>query len=421
MKAGNIFVSLLTVPITLKYLSQNEYGAWLTLYSIMAWLMYFDGGLGSGLRNRFTDAKAKNAENEIKYYISTSYFILLITITILIPFFLILNNWVDWSTFLNISNTKEPSFNHTIFIIFTLFCLQFVFRLIFNILIADQRSGEADLMNLLGSALSLLIFHIISFKVQGSFLLVGLVFCGVPVLVNLSYSIYLFLSRYRCYSPSYEFIDLKYYKDLMNLGSKFFIIQICSLVTIGSTNIIISRVLGPSDVVVYNLAYKYFSFILISFTVFTGSIFSSFNEAYLKDDIIWIRNIVRKINFIGFLFSGVILIMIIFSNYVYSLWVGPNIKIPILLSILMGVYYGITIWTTVYATFISGVGKIKIAYYVSIINSIVYIPIALILGNYFGVVGVIFTQIILIISGLYWLPRQYKKLITRTANGIWNK
>ena len=383
--------------------------------------MYFDGGLGSGLRNRFTEAKATDAIHEIRSYISTSYFILLATIAILIPLLFILNYWIDWASFLNIPHKESPSFNRAIFIIFSLFCSQFVFRLIDSILIADQRSGEADLLNMIGSALSLVIFYFLSFQIQGSFLLVGAVFCGVPSLVNITYSIYLFSSRYKNFSPSYKFIDLKYYKDLMTLGSKFFIIQICSLVTIGSTNIIIAKILGPSEVVVYNLAYKYFSFVLISFTILTGSIYSSFNEAYQKGDIPWIRNIVRKINLIGFSFFGLILIMVIFSNFVYSLWVGPDIKIPQILSIFMGIYYSITIWATVYTTFISGVGKIKIAYYVSIVNSVVYIPLAVILGKYFGVEGVVCAQILLFISGFYWLPRQYEKLISRTATGIWNQ
>ena len=43
VKGLNIAVSFLTVPLSLKYLSQEVYGVWLTIYSIMTWLMYFDG------------------------------------------------------------------------------------------------------------------------------------------------------------------------------------------------------------------------------------------------------------------------------------------------------------------------------------------------------------------------------------------
>ena len=421
VKAGSILVAVLTVPITLKYLNQEEYGVWLTIYSIMTWLMYFDGGLGSGLRNRFTEAKAKNEEHKIRSYISTSYFILLCTIVILIPFFFTVNIWFNWAEFLNIKGKNSHDFNTIIFIIFTLFCLQFVFKLIDSILIADQRSGEADLLNMIGSTLSLVLFYFISTTSDGSLLLVGLVFCGIPLLVNLIYTIYLFLTRYKIYMPSHKFIDLGYYKDLMTLGSKFFIIQICSLITLGSTNIIITKVLGAADVVTYNLAFKYFSFVLLAFGILTSSMYSSFNEAYQRGDAIWIKNIIKKVRLVSILFLVVISLMLICSNFIYALWVGPSIKIPIGLSFLMAGYYGITIWVSVYATFISGIGRIKIAYYVSIINSIVYIPLAVLLAKYMGVEGVITAQILIIISGLYWLPVQYKKLINHEATGLWDK
>jgi len=129
VKAINILLSFFTVPVTLKYLNQEEYGLWLTIYSIMTWLMYFDGGLGSGLRNKFTQAKAKNENYKIRSYISTSYFILLSTIGILIPLFFLFNIWFDWSTFLNIVGKNKTILNNSIFVIFSIF-----FKLLYNTL-----------------------------------------------------------------------------------------------------------------------------------------------------------------------------------------------------------------------------------------------------------------------------------------------
>ena len=421
VKATNIIISFFTVPLTLKYLNQEEYGLWLTIYSIMTWLMYFDGGLGSGLRNKFTEAKAKNESYKIRSYISTSYFILFCTIGILIPLFFILNIWFDWGTFLKITGENNKNFNNTIFLIFTIFCLQFVFRLIDSILIADQKSGESDLLNLIGSAFSLLIFYIITPFFNKSFILVSIVFCGIPLLVNIIYTIYLFLTRYNKYIPSHKFVELNDYKELMTLGSKFFIIQICSLITIGSTNIIITKVLSASDVVIYNLAFKYFSIALLAFGVLAGSMFSSFNEAYQRGEIIWIKNMVKKVRLVSFFFICIIAIMLFFANFVYSFWVGTTIRIPLNLNILMGLYYSLIIFCTVYTTFIAAIGKIRVTYYVSIINSILYIPMALFLTKFMGINGLIISQLILFFPGLFWLPMQYNKLINNKANGLWNK
>ena len=44
IKTVGVFVSLFIVPITLGYLSEEEYGIWLTLSSMLAWIGFFDIG-----------------------------------------------------------------------------------------------------------------------------------------------------------------------------------------------------------------------------------------------------------------------------------------------------------------------------------------------------------------------------------------
>ena len=52
IKIADTMVHLLLVPLTLGYLNAYEYGIWLTLNSILAWINSFDIGLGNGLRNK---------------------------------------------------------------------------------------------------------------------------------------------------------------------------------------------------------------------------------------------------------------------------------------------------------------------------------------------------------------------------------
>jgi len=46
LKAFGIVTGLIIVPLSLKFLDANQYGIWLTIYSIIFWLSYFDFGLG---------------------------------------------------------------------------------------------------------------------------------------------------------------------------------------------------------------------------------------------------------------------------------------------------------------------------------------------------------------------------------------
>lgn len=421
VRVAGILLSFATLPITLKYLSRDEYGVWLTIYSMMAWLTYFDGGLGSGLRNRIGESMSRKEIGKIQSYISTSYFILLCTIAILIPCFYLFGFWFDWAVFLGVADKYTHGFNNVILIIFVLFCLQFVFKLIDNILIADQKSGQADLLNIVGTGGALLCFYFLSSRIEGSLLLVGTVFIGVPFLISLVYSSFLFLTRYRNVRPSLRFVNLSYYKDLMTLGSKFFIIQMTSLVTLGFTNVLILKTLGSGDVVVYNIAYKYFNITVLFFSILTNSLYGSLNESYFKGDIKWIKDVLKNAKILSALIILGIAMMVASSNFVYKLWVGSSVQVPWSVSMLMGSYFSIIIWVSVYATFISSVGKVKLASYVSILNALLYFPLAIGLTNFLGIQGLILAQILLVISGLYWLPMQYQKLIDNSAEGIWNK
>jgi len=59
IKILNTAINLILVPLTLNYVSPMKYGICLTLNSIILWFTVFDIGLGTGLRNKFAEAKAK--------------------------------------------------------------------------------------------------------------------------------------------------------------------------------------------------------------------------------------------------------------------------------------------------------------------------------------------------------------------------
>ena len=57
-KGITVLIAYITIPLILHYLTESEYGIWLTIYSVIGWFVLFDLGLGLGLRNRFAEAIA---------------------------------------------------------------------------------------------------------------------------------------------------------------------------------------------------------------------------------------------------------------------------------------------------------------------------------------------------------------------------
>ena len=87
IKTVGVFVSLFIVPITLGYLSEEEYGIWLTLSSMLAWIGFFDIGLTNGLRNKLTEALAVKDNERAKIYLSTTLFLLVSLMFVLLVIF----------------------------------------------------------------------------------------------------------------------------------------------------------------------------------------------------------------------------------------------------------------------------------------------------------------------------------------------
>jgi O-antigen/teichoic acid export membrane protein len=421
IKGLSILVSLLLVPLTLHYVNSERYGIWLTLSSIIAWFGFFDIGLGNGMRNCFAEAKAQGDNKLARIYISTTYAILTIIITVVWLIFCVVNPIIDWTRILNTSPSLRGELNILAFLVISFFCLRFVFQLITTVLIADQKPAKASFYNLLGNMLSLLIIYILTKTTPGSLFKLALVLGGMPVMVLIIASMIYYNGKYRDYTPSIRFIHFGHIRNLMNLGIKFFFIQIAALVIYQTSNIIIAQLYGPAEVTPFNIAFRYFNIGTMTFGIIMTPFWSAITEAWVKHDITWIQNVMRKLIRIWIILSVGIVLMLILSNSFYKLWVGKDVHIPFKLSIVMALYVIVFTWCSIFAQFINGVGKIKLQLYSGAFGAIINIPLSIYLGKIFGVAGVTMSSLILGLISSVWSPIQYLKLIRNTATGIWNK
>ncbi|MDR0418971.1 MAG: MATE family efflux transporter, partial [Prevotellaceae bacterium] len=357
LKGVSILISLLLVPMVLNYLDEERYGLWLTLSSIIGWFSLFDVGLGNGLRNKFAEARALEKDQLAKTYVSTTFAIISIIIVVVLIIFLTINPFLNWTNILN-TTTESPQILSTLaLIVFVFFCLQFVFKLITSILLADQRPASVDLINVLGSLLSLIIIYVLLNVTNGSLILLGLALSSSPVVVLIIANILVFTGKYRIYKPSIKHVDFKESKSLMGLGFKFFIPQIASLIVFSSSNIIIAQIFNPSEVTVYNIAYKYFSLATMFFQILLAPFWSAFTEAYMKGEMEWIKNAIRKLILLWGMSCIVVVGMVVVANFAYAIWVGEQIDVPMALSICIAIYVCVANWNNIYVSFNAGVSK----------------------------------------------------------------
>ena len=424
IRGSGILISIIMVPIAINYVNVSQYGIWLTLSSIVVWFSFFDIGLTQGLRNKFAEAVAKGDHEIARIYVSTTYAILGIICIVLWLVFLFVNQFLNWPQILNSPDSMKPELTILALMVFTYFCLQFVLNIIPTLLIANQQPALGTLINVLGSLLALFCVLILVKTTEGSLVKLGAVFCFSPIVVLLIASIYFYRGSFKKYRPSISTVKFSYAKGLFNLGIIFFVIQAAGIAQYQTANFIIAQNYTTADVTSYNIVYKYFGMLQMLFAIFLTPFWSASTEAYLKNDIVWIKKSIKKYTQLRFVLIFIGAIMLIFSSSIYDLWLGKGkVNISFYLSLWGLVYFISTMIADTYVSFLNGINALRIQFIACLFSPLVYIGVALLLIRYFGMASyaLFIASIICNFNGLILAPLQYHMIVNKNKKGIWRR
>ena len=421
LKGIDLVVYLLLVPITLGYLNSYEYGIWLTLNSILMWINSFDIGFGNGMRNKLVIALANNNRKEGCIYVSTTFFMLVGIMGILILICLILKPYINWYTILGTNISKVNNLNEIVFTSFMIFCINFIFKIIGNVYMALQLPAINNLITVSGHLLSLIIISLLTIYTSGNLYYVAIAYTCSPLIIYLLFYPLTFWKKYRFLNPSIKMFKKSYLKDLLGVGGKFFLLQISGILLFSMTNLLISHMFGPEKVTPYNIAYRYFSLILVVMNIILSPMWSATTDAYSRGDIIWIKKSMYNIHKCIYISCLILIFMLIISPFIYKIWVGDNVDIKFSISLLMAIYIAILQTSLSYSNFLNGLGKLYIQTINTVCVAILAYPILWILGKLFNIQGLLLGMCILNIPGLILNIIQFRKVVNFEANGLWSK
>lgn len=421
IKGASIAISLVMLPLTLDYVNSSQYGIWLALSSIVGWFSFFNIGLTHGLRNKFAEAKATGDDSGAQTYVSTTYVTLALIFSAVWVIFLIVNPFLDWVKILNIPAEMRAEVSMLAVIVFTYFCLQFILRVITTLIVADQQPAKASLIDLLGQVASLLFIIVLIKTTEGSLINLGWALCLSPIIILVAANIFFFRGKYYKYRPLLSKIDFSQSKSLFNLGLTFFIIQIASLIQYQSANIIIAQGFGTDEVTSYNVVYRYFNVIGMAFGIFLGPFWSASTDAFFKNDITWIKKAVKKYLQLGILLLCGGGVMLLFSEQVYKIWLNDKVDIDFTLSLWGYIFICSFTLASIFVNFLNGISALKIQFWASLVSPVIYVAVALLLINYYGmgVHALFIASLLANINGILIAPVQYYLIIYKKKKGIW--
>lgn len=422
LKFGVAASGILLVPINLNFLETKDYGVWLTLSSITTWFYFFDIGLANGFRNKFTQAVSIDDHLLARRYLSTTYAIICIICASLIGLFEIVNYFLNWNHILN-TNIDGNTIQFLIQITFVMLCGKMILSILTTTLVAFHKVAISNTIEFITSLMVLLITYILSKTTESNIVFIGLINSLIPIILLFTASVIFYNTLLKDYKPAFSFIDFKLSRFLFSKGIQFFLIQLAVMFMFTSNNIIISQLFGPEQVTPFSIINKYFSIPMMGFGIIIMPFWASFADAYFKNDINWVKNMVKKLIYIWFALALCLIIMVLVLPFVLDIWIKRQLEYNQALIWYSALFILISSWSSIFSNFINAVDKIRVQFFGAILLVFINVPLSIFLCKYLnmGIEGIMLSSCICLLPGSILSPYQYHLIINKKAKGIWAK
>ncbi len=417
-KAVAMLASFLAIPMMIRYLGQEQFGVWSTLLTVMSWVVFFDLGVGNGLRNKVAESLAKNERAEAARYIASGYSLIGLIALALWVLVTGVSFFVPWQTVFNTQGIPEATLRLTVQIAIFFVVLNFWLGLISALLGAVQKTAMAALGQMITNVLAMLFVFVLAKTTQASITYLALTYGISLVTANVILSFW-FYRQHRELRPNPS-LDKKHIHPLLTIGLKFFTIQIAVLVIFTTDKMLITQLFGPQYVAQYEVIFKLFNVITFGHTLISAPLWSAYTDAYHRGDMVWIKRMLSKQLII---YSGIVMavvVMVILIRPIIAVWIGPEMVVSEPLVIAIGVFVLVSTWNNIYAMFVNGIGSVNIQLYTSVIAMLLNIPLSIIFVKYFslGLSGIVMATIVSLSLAAIALPIQVNYIMRANKRAI---
>jgi len=412
-KAVAVVASYIAVPMMIHYLGQEKFGIWSTLLSIISWIVFFDLGVGHGLRNKITESLAKNAREEAALYIASGYTLIGLLALGLWIILMAVSFFIPWQSVFNTNALPESDLRLTLQLTASFILFNFWTGLITALLNAVQKSSLLALRQLISNVLVLALIWILSRTTDASLPLLGVAYGVSLILANLLLSGW-FFRTYNDLKPRFS-IEKKHIRALLGVGSQFLIIQIAMLVIFTTDKLLITQLIGPASVTAYDVVFKLFGVLTFAHGLICFPLWSAYADAYHRGDMTWIRRMFKKQLWFFVALWFFVGAMALFAKPIIAVWIGAEIKVADSVVLMMGIFVLMTAWNNMYAMFVNGIGAIKPQLYAMLFGMVINIPLSIffVRNMDMGVSGIVMGTIFSLLLAAIVLPIQVYRILRR--------
>ncbi len=365
IKGGSIVLGMFTIPAYMRYFESNSIlGVWYTILTVINWIMTFDLGIGNGLRNKLAESLERGDNEKAKEYISSSYLAVFIIATALSGIFVIFNKKIPWNTIMSIDTTVLDAqlLSKCMMITILGVILRFFLSLITSIVYAIQKPAINNFLLLVSN---ILIFLYVQFSPVGSLRsnllrlsFVQVVASNFPLIIA---TIVVFYKSLRGFRPRFKYANKNCAQVVIRIGLSLLWLQIAWLIVASSHSFIIAKIVGPEQVVEYQLYYKIFNSIASVFALAITPMWSAVTKHIAAKEYKWVinaNNIMLLFVLTTFIFD---LLLLPILQTIFNIWLGERtISVNYGYAVIMSLFNTIFVLHNVNTSFSNGMSRFKV-------------------------------------------------------------
>jgi O-antigen/teichoic acid export membrane protein len=385
----NVLAGFISIPLTAGYLGAERFGLWLTLSTFLSWVSLADLGLANSLTNEVATADAQANPRHAQTVIASAFWLMTLIGLVLATVFIIFYPSIDWQQVFNVSSisiAQEAGWAASIGFMF--FVLRLPFSVPSRVYIAYQEGYLYQLWVGLGSCLSLVALSGCIYLKTSLPVLVG-TFFGSSLLADIFAAIHLFYWHRPLTKPVFAAFKWGKSMELLKIGMQFWIVQISAIVFLQTDLIMVAQLFGAKAVATYGVALKLFTIIGLVQAAFLAPLWSAYNEALARRDIVWIVKTFKsslKTSLIWSISAGGLISVL--SPWLISHLIGVEAAPNIDLTIAMFFLAVFTAFGQCIGYLMNGLGKVSAQAIYGAIAAITNLVLSVVLGKIFGLAGV---------------------------------
>lgn len=393
-KLAAVIASFVAMPLTLNLLGAERFGIWATMLTLVNWVLFFDFGLGHGLKNKVAESIARGETSLLQSYVGMAYLAFGLISGVLALIILFLCFFLPWESIFNAETLGRNEIGFSVGLLALFILANFVLGLVKQVLHGAQKTSVVVFGQFLASALTL-IFIAVAIALQKSSIMTMVLCYGLAMLIsNGTLSVLTYLKHFE-WAPRFATLQWSRFRDLWVFGLKLFVIQLAALVIFTTDRMVITQVLGPSEVVPYEVLFKLFSIFALVQGLALAPLWPAYTDAYHRGDYAWVKNAYKKqlIVFAVILFAIATLVML--GPLVVRLWIGEGFEVSSSLYVTFAVVSGLSIWSNLFASFVNAIERIGLQLCTALAAAAINLPLSIYLSKHldWGLPGILWATV----------------------------